>query len=570
MSVPSIPSKTAASRLTYEADTQALNLLYNTLASGTYASGTAIIPQPQHFALAATLLVHPSTTTRAKSVEHKEASHAALRLLRLASTLVSPQHAQLDLAFSFEHSQISRSGRRLRGDDTGGSGNMPGEAKVQWKELDVAKESSLWSRAEDFWHVVGWAFNCSVLHPERWERWQIWLQYMCEILQDDWNQREDEYEELQKMRKQDAENSSSDQTGQNRITKTKNSDLDVFEKSMIFQYIAANPTYGPNRRIIRAIFADGSSNSVNEFRQIFDNELKALKSDQNVEKPKKRNRDVNIDKGEYGDYLSEDESEQEDTSADPSKPNSRAVSPPADGAKARRTKRTRQGTRNAADPSNTPVGSVQATTSESNLTQHSSGVSPIGGLGSLALRKKLLGMLSQVSETLPQKFIPINDLYHLFVENIRPLPLPIFQAFVNPFVLAELKDNEQSTLCEILLFCMVESSAPPSNEGFLNQDKLERCFLPFAATNASAVDNAKVSILLEALIMLLANAKMVSVTKSFRHAVESGILRRATRAQDEVRRTHAARDKEPLEWCYLVESGERLNYLIELLSLEGS
>lgn len=555
------------------ADTQALNLLYNTLASGTFASQKALIPLPQHFALAATLLVHPSTTTRAKSAEHKEAAHAALRLLRLANTLVSPRDAQLDQAFSFEHSQISRSGRRLLGEDSGNHGNLPSEGKIKWRDLDVARESSLWSRAEDFWHVVGWAFNCSVLHPDRWERWQIWLQFMCETIDDDWKQREAEYEQIQKRKKQEAKDLPSeppDRDGSMK-TMTKNDDLNIFRESMIFQYISANPPYGRNRRIIRAIFAEGSSTSVNEFRQIFNNELKPLKSDQNAGQAKKRDRNVNIDKGEYGDYLSEDESEEDiNTSTGPSIPTSRSGSPPAGGTKTRRTKRTRRGTRNATDPSSTTPGSVRATTDQNTLTQHSGGVSPIGGLDSLSLRKKLLSMLSQVSEKIPQSFMPIDDLYHLFVENIRPLPLPIFQAFISPYVLHAFSPAEQTSLCELLLFCMLESSATPSNEQRLKQDILERCYLPFAASTASAVDNAKVSMLLEALIMLLANEEMLSVTPSFKEALENGILHRADRAQDEMRRSQAARDKEPLEWCWLVESGERLNYLVELLSLQGS
>lgn len=197
----------------------------------------------------------------------------------------------------------------------------------------------------------------------------------------------------------------------------------------------------------------------------------------------------------------------------------------------------------------------------------------MGGLESLALRKRLLSMISKVSERIPSHFMPVYHLYHLFVENIRPLPLPIFQAFVSPYVLPELTDAQQSTLCELLLFCMRESSAPNTDEEYLNQSKLEQCFLPFAASNASVVDNAKVSIVLEALIILLAKDekdKMLAVTPSFKEAVENGILHRARRAMEDMRRSQAARGKEPLEWCWLVESGDRLNYLVELLSLQGS
>lgn len=517
--------------------------------------------------------MHPTTTTRAKSADLKEAANVALRLLRLASTLVSPREAQLHQAFSFGHSRISRSGRHLRADNDEDSANPSGEKKVNIGKLDVANEASLWSRAEDFWHVVGWAFNCSVLHPGRWEYWQIWLQFMCGILEDDWEEREHEYKDAQKMRETEQQHSPAvgDAPHKNRDENQKADDLKIFRESMIYQYIGADATHGRNRRIIRSIFADGSNPSVNEFRQVFEKELLPLKSDKQSAKPKKRDRDVNIDQGEYGDYLSEDESDEEDTGTDPSKSNSRSTSPPA-GNKVRRTKRIRRGTRNATDPSSTQSVAPSAATNHDTLTHHSGGVSPMGGLESLALRKRLLSMISKVAERIPGHFMEVYHLYHFFVENIRPLPLPIFQAFVSPYVLPEFTDAQQSTLCELLLFCMRESSAPNTDEEYLNQAKLEQCFLPFAASAASVVDNAKVSIVLEALIILLAKDekdKMLSVTPSFKEAVEKGILRRGGRAMEDIRRSQAAREKEPLEWCWLVESGDRLNYLVELLSLQG-
>jgi hypothetical protein len=194
----------------------------------------------------------------------------------------------------------------------------------------------------------------------------------------------------------------------------------------------------------------------------------------------------------------------------------------------------------------------------------------MGGMESLGLRKRLLGLLSIVSERIPNDFMHVSELYYLFVENIRPLPLPIFQTFVNPYVLPELPDDQQTTLCQALLLHMLESSAPTTDEEYLSQTKMEECFLPFAASTASTVDNAKVSIVLEALVVLLANSNMLTMTPSFKEAVENGILRRAERAQDDMRRSIASRNKESIEWCWLVESGERLMSLVELLASKDS
>lgn len=521
-------------------------------------------PLPQHLALACTFLVHPSTTNRAKKPEQQEAPQVALRLLRLISTLITPKDAKFGLAFSFKNTRLSRSGRLRHADDTSSSSNDGPQDKTLWQRLDVANESSLWSRAEDFWHAVGWAFNCSVLHPERWEHWQTWLRFMCDILLDDWNQREQEYEELQEKKSQETQ----EETTQERKTRkgsrsNKNDDLDIFRESMLFRYIDSG-THGKNRRIVRAIFADGSTPSVNEFRQVFAKELKHSKSRSAPEKPKKRKSEVNIDEDKYGDYLSQDESDEEGTeTTDPSKSNSRASSPP-EGSKSRRSKRTRRGTRTAIEP--TAAVPVQDSSEASTLTQHSGGVSTMGGLKALGLRKKLLGLLSRVSERLEDDFMPVSELYYLFVENIRPLPLPIFQTFVSPYILPELPDDQQTTLCQSLLEFLRQSSAPSMDGEWLDQVKLETCFLPFAATTSSAVDNAKMSITLEALVILLANGDLLTMTPEFKEAVERGILQRASRVQDDMRRSIASRNKESLEWCWLVESGDRLMFLVEMLA----
>lgn len=572
-----------------------MNLLFNVLASGSYASPRCIIPLPPHLAISATFLVHPATTTRATSSEEKEVAHIALRLLRLLGTLVSPREAKLDIAFAFTHNQTLRSGGHYRGgdeddEDLGHDENKP-------LNIKLGKEGSLWSCAEDFWHAVGWTFNCSVLHPERWERWQIWLEFMCDILHDDWNERDRIFQENRKNTAEtsnettplERNNKSAQQAAQQAAKDKFKKDSAILRESLIFRYISAGNGSGKHRRIIRAVFADGGSGSVNEFRQIFPKELKLAKPGRKSDKAKKRERDVNIDQEEYGDYLAQDESDDEATSVDHDKSNSQSTSP--SGASARRSKRTRRGTRNAKDPSgDKPAHKI--TGPDQALTQHDVGVSPLGGLDSLDLRKRLLNLLLRVSERMPGAFMPIIDLYYEFIHQIRRMPLPIFQAFISPYVLPGLfdkmqidpqsdedenpdqegkiihgrrSDAEQVTLCELLLFNMLESSAPQSGQAYLDQNKLEECFLPFAAANASVVDNAKVSILLEALIVLLAGTGVLEIRPSLQQAVLLGIQNRVERSSEEIRRSQAKKQKESLEWSWLVESGDRLLLLLEIL-----
>ncbi|RHZ74752.1 hypothetical protein CDV55_109204 [Aspergillus turcosus] len=511
--------------------TQALSLLLNILSPGAIASGPVYVPSTQHLAVAATFLVHPSTTSRAKTAEEEEAPNAALRLLRLTNTLVGPISARFTAAFAFNHFESSRQGTRRRvEDDENANGDISND-DTRTLNIDLCQSASLWSRAEDFWHAVGWAFNCSVLHPERWARWQIWLQFMCEVLEDDWNER-----------KRQSTAAADDEARRK-----------ILQKSLIYRYIAGGSApYGRNRRILRAIFADGGSASVNEFREVFHKELKTPKRESN--NIKKREGEVNIDEDQFGDYLSKDEDESDAT-------DSAAPVPTPARRPTRQSKRSRRGA--AKDTPTTDAVTADTDTPSTLQVQVHGGVSLLGGFQSLILRQRLLHILSAVSQDLPSSFATLEELYHLFVENIRHLPLPIYQAFVSPFVLPHFSPAAQTTLCEFLLFRMRENAAPDTDEEYLNQSKLEECFLPYAASTPSIVDNAKMSIALEALLVLLADSDMLTVTPELKAAVQEGIMARAEKVQVETRKNQASRKTEDIEWCWLLESGERLMFLVD-------
>jgi hypothetical protein len=394
--------------------------------------------------------------------------------------------------------------------------------------LELAQSTAVWSRAEDFWHAVGWAFNCSVLHRERWERWQIWLEYMCEVLEDDWNERK-------------RMSSSTKATS----AKPDKASHELLKGSLIFRYITETTAgYGRNRRIFRSIFADGSSSSAGEFREVFHHELKKPRTDTD-KNTKKREGQVNINEEQYGDYLTNDE----DSTSEPDTASKRPT---------RQTKRPRRGTR-----SKDAKGTEASVDAHTPTTYAPSDVSCYGGFQSLALRQRLLHLLSAVSESLPESFTTLEDMYQLFVENIRHLPLPVFQTFISPSALPYFSPAARTTLCECLLFRIRESGAPDTNEMYLSQAKLEECFLPYAASSTSVVDNTKMSIILETLLILLANNDMLKVTAELKEAVEEGIERRAERAQTETKKSQNARKSEDAEWCWLLESGERLRFLVD-------
>lgn len=142
-------------------------------------------------------------------------------------------------------------------------------------------EDSLWRQGQDFFHVVGWAFNCSVLYPNRWQHWRNWLKFMLDLLEQD----------LIERRKMDVE------SGQ--------SDCPMFRDSIFVSYInqRSGRSAGGLKSIMEAMFADGSVAASSRFQEVWENEHKT--TSKNAAKKRKREA-VNIKEGNFGGYLDDD------------------------------------------------------------------------------------------------------------------------------------------------------------------------------------------------------------------------------------------------------------------------
>jgi hypothetical protein len=107
--------------------------------------------------------------------------------------------------------------------------------------------------------MVGWAFNCSVKHPKRWKYWKVWLDFMLDVLDADWKERE----------------------AQDRETQADPEDQFVHKtvrQSLLVQYLS--DTRGRSsavKRVVRSAFADGGPDSLREFPEVFPNETRELK-----------------------------------------------------------------------------------------------------------------------------------------------------------------------------------------------------------------------------------------------------------------------------------------------------
>ena len=473
---------------------QALNLLTTVLISGSASSSPlpAFLPPPQYIALVATLAVHPTLSTRAKTLDRIQAGNLALRYLRLLLKHVGPVNGNLNEAFSFKSlNSSSRRGGTGRRRTTGEGTDLLADGS-EGIDTELANVGSLWARAEDFWHVVGWSFNCSILHKRRWERWSAWLRYMLEVLEADWDTRE--------QGKGDGSR----------------------EKSLMMKYIDSTMTAtGRQRKILRAIFADGQTKSVAEFGEIWQNETKELKKETDIKKADKK---IDIEADDYGDYMEDDDDK--DLEDSPEEASSSAE----------------EATRQSQD-------------SIPNVAED------LGGMDSVNLRLRLLSLLSKVSAFLPTNFTDLNTLYDNFLEHFRSLPLPAFFLVISPTTLRAFTPAAASSLAGYILRSLIAASAPLPHNDNISQDILETSYLPYAANTSSLADNTKVSLCVETLLRLLDIHVGLAWTPELQTAAEKGIKARSAKAKAKTKKKPTKRGKDGGGECdgmWLAGSAERI------------
>ncbi|KAH0829298.1 hypothetical protein FOPE_10334 [Fonsecaea pedrosoi] len=509
----------------------------------------AIIPPPAQIALAATLAVHPTTTSGTNSREKWNQANAALRLLRLIQNLVGPVNADFNTAFSFRKfdSRVNRRSDHPFDDDEHDAGGGEGDRAAGASDLNTpyARSQSLWARAEDFWELVGWAFNCAC-HPgiymTRWNHYQLLLGFLIDVLEEDWYIR----------------STSGDTT---------------VDEALLWQYIElSGGGHGRARRILRAIFADGSPRSLSEFREVFPNELKeSPREDVNL---KKREVDVNIDQDIYGDYLGQDDLDILEDGDDDDDDDD--VASTGTGASGRPPKRARKRIQTPSSKGVTPktsggsLHSGYATDGEGSSTSLST---KLGGPSCVSLRLRLLKLLIHISShqtlmaTSPTTFPDLEDLYTNYVEFIRPLPVAAFAQIVLPHPSNPLELPSLTNVCERLLQQLLETSAPRyKSHVLLSGRKLEQEYLPFAASKNSVDANARISLLLESLTRCLVRAGELKKTKRLVQAARAGVERRISRVADSVEKKAGSKKRqgdEAVAWEWLVESGERIQKAIE-------
>ncbi|KAK4552617.1 hypothetical protein LTR86_010261 [Recurvomyces mirabilis] len=490
---------------------QAISLLSSGLTSGTCTLRPSQVPPMPHLALLATVAVHPSLTTRTADPTKPQAAHDALRYLRHVSRLLSPRAAGLDKAFHFTAgSERTDRSKRAKDRKSETAEVLPINDANTIRSQYVDQES-IWSNADDFWSIVGWAFNCSVKYKHRWQRWRAWLELMLEVLEADLNERT-------------IDGTATD--------------------SLLAQYLLPiGQGRNSKRRLMRAILADGSTKALAEFHEIWRNETGLAKTTTQTANKKRK---LDLDNDEFGDYFDESDEDSPATTA----------------------RRSRSATAFSSRKASRQPSSDEDESSEDDSTvlndSNVLGVEAFGGMDSIALRRRILALLVRFCSSAPELLLDVEDLFDLYTEFIRPLRLAAFGQFVVP-AKAYLSIDTQCSLIQMLLRPLLTSSAPTYDANALTQADFEYCYAPFTASTTSAVDNAKVSLLIEGLVRLLWRTGDLQTTPRLRELVEAGIEERQAKGEFDGRRKTGVKAMEDEEAVQTMQaSGERLRSVLDL------
>jgi hypothetical protein len=501
----------------------ALSLLSRLLSSGaspssSISSNGAFCPPPNQLALLNTILVHPDFTTRPREESWPNASAQSLDYLRSLLSSVGPVNGRFKEAFRFGSGlRWSRGDSPQSDSGTDMLDDSSDEAQLHGRYA----QQSISRRGQDFFSVVGWAFNCSVLYPNRWEHWRQWLDFMLDVLEADLCERARLDEE--------AHTRAADQNSQ--------CEYPLLKDSMLAGYISqrSGRSSGGLKWIMKAIFADGSKSSASLFQELWHNEHRGGSK----KAIHKRKREINIEKGEFGGLLDDDDSVYSSQASEPPTPQKRRK----------------------------PTTKYEFQSLETAYVD------------SIPLRQRVFVLLSFLCHYLPDPPLDLPDLYETYELSVRSLPLSIFSAFISGTTSALRVDSQISTLQDMLSLFMPSSAVSPAK---VNPERygangtspaiLERCFLPYAANTIAAEDNAKVSLLLEELVQLVWLNGTEPFTDKLHDVVMKGISARQAKVKkmpSKGRRNGGGEDSDAEAKAVLDHSSKRLQLLVAMLGAES-
>ncbi|KAJ4304120.1 hypothetical protein N0V88_001730 [Collariella sp. IMI 366227] len=243
-------------------------------------------------ALLATLIIHPSFTSRAPETNHLHIASYAFSYLRGLLNTVGPVNADLRAAFEFTNSGTRSSARGGGGGAAGTSGHTSNDDDSDSVGGNFARSQLLFRRAPDFWAVLGWAFRCAAEYPQRWQHWRVWLEYLVSVLEADWDERL-------------ARDPEGGRVGMGKSSRP----YPMLFESLLVGYLEGLKRERRNglKDVMRALFAFSDSESATSdralYNEVFEKETAVSKPGDNSKRKRGEVAAVDLENDQFGDYL---------------------------------------------------------------------------------------------------------------------------------------------------------------------------------------------------------------------------------------------------------------------------
>jgi hypothetical protein len=165
-------------------------------------------------------------------------------------------------------------------------------------------------------------------------------------------------------------------------------------------------------------------------------------------------------------------------------------------------------------------------------------------------------------------FTHLEDLFDTYTESFRNLPLPAFTQFVATF---RMPLGRLSGLLVNLLIPYIPSAPEKINIFSIRKEDLVTNILRHSANVHSSIDNAKMSLVIEALLASFMSEYGLTADDEFSNAVQEGIKKRKEKAIGDARRKFKGRKGPEAEARKELDvSSERIMAILEILELGKS
>lgn len=170
--------------------------------------------------------------------------------------------------------------------------------------------------------------------------------------------------------------------------------------------------------------------------------------------------------------------------------------------------------------------------------------------------------VAQVAQRLPSQFTMLSDWFDNVVEDFRYLPTMLFQVFLTTLTVP---GRMKYSFLANLLIPFVSGTIPDYFRNDPTQEHFESVLLPIKGSQSFST-NAKVSLILEQLFMLMMIDGQLKATDALREATETGVRKRHnTYGSGRGRRANAGEEKQAR--ALMEASSNRLLGMLEMLEI---